>query len=90
MSSLTATYTGNTYDMLNDSFGLIDKSPNRWRNLITQINMLNANSDGLTAYKLFYVARHGEGYHNVGEAKYGTAEWDCVRGLIVQILLDSD
>lgn len=65
--------------MLNESFGLIDRSPNRWSNLTSYINDLNNRADPLTAYKLFYLARHGEGYHNVGEAKYGTDKWDCVR-----------
>lgn len=27
-------------------------------------------------YKLVYAARHGEGHHNVAEAKYGTKAWD--------------
>jgi broad specificity phosphatase PhoE len=27
-------------------------------------------------YKLLYLGRHGEGEHNVAEAKYGTEKWD--------------
>lgn len=27
--------------------------------------------------ELLYLGRHGEGYHNVAEAQYGTAEWDA-------------
>ena len=27
-------------------------------------------------YKLLYMGRHGEGYHNVAEAFYGTPAWD--------------
>jgi hypothetical protein len=25
---------------------------------------------------VLFLGRHGEGYHNVAEAKYGTAAWD--------------
>lgn len=28
-------------------------------------------------YKLLYLGRHGEGYHNVAEARYGTLAWDA-------------
>ncbi|KAJ7225111.1 hypothetical protein B0H12DRAFT_1223836 [Mycena haematopus] len=29
-----------------------------------------------TAYKLLFFGRHGQGYHNVAEDKYGTQAWD--------------
>ncbi|CAD6573642.1 MAG: hypothetical protein CYPHOPRED_005185 [Cyphobasidiales sp. Tagirdzhanova-0007] len=61
-------FDASNYHLLNDSFGLIDKSENRWRNLSSYIENLNSQSDNLTAYKLIYIARHGEGYHNVAEA----------------------
>lgn len=53
------------YNTFNDSFGLIDKSENRWKNLTRYITDLNKNADKDTTYKLVYIARHGEGYHNV-------------------------
>ena len=28
------------------------------------ISQLNKNADEYTTYKVFYIARHGEGYHN--------------------------
>ncbi|RMD44747.1 hypothetical protein DV735_g323, partial [Chaetothyriales sp. CBS 134920] len=30
-----------------------------------------------TSYRLLFLGRHGQGYHNVGEAYYGTEHWDC-------------
>ncbi|TFK63303.1 phosphoglycerate mutase [Pluteus cervinus] len=57
-------------------FGLIDASPQRWINLFGQIRKLNLSTGHGTSYKLFFFARHGEGYHNVAEAKYGTQAWD--------------
>ena len=63
--------------MLNDTFGLIDKKGG-WTALKRHIEKLNSASDSLTAYKLIYIARHGEGWHNVGEATYGSEQWNCV------------
>ena len=73
-----ATANLDNYDLLDDSFGLVDKSPERWTNLTSFVETLNTASDSLTAYKLVYAARHGQGFHNVGESKYGSAAWDCV------------
>lgn len=67
------------YDLLQDDFGLLDKSPTNWRNLTAAIQTLNLEANATTSYKLFYVARHGQGWHNVGESKYGTPAWDSVR-----------
>ncbi|KAJ3796596.1 histidine phosphatase superfamily [Lentinula aff. detonsa] len=56
-------------------FGLIDGSDDRWSNLSQKIQRMN-EADDQTSYKLFILGRHGEGFHNVGEAKYGTKAWD--------------
>ncbi|ORX40083.1 hypothetical protein BD324DRAFT_256318 [Kockovaella imperatae] len=64
------------YDLLGDGFGLVDKSPERWQNLVKKLKQLNEESDEHTTYKLIYYARHGEGFHNRAESKYGTAAWD--------------
>ncbi|KAF5334281.1 hypothetical protein D9758_015537 [Tetrapyrgos nigripes] len=65
-------------------FGLIDESPERWSNLQSKISQMNRDpsrnedSDGLLTvfYKVIFFGRHGQGWHNVGEAKYGTEAWD--------------
>lgn len=64
------------YDPLDDSFGLLDKSEERWQRFAERIDRLNREADVGTAYKVFFVGRHGEGWHNVGEKKYGTEAWD--------------
>ncbi|KAI0647763.1 phosphoglycerate mutase-like protein [Trametes meyenii] len=58
-------------------FGLLDESPDRWRKLAKRIDDLNAGASGDTRYKLFFFVRHGEGYHNVAEQKYGRELWDA-------------
>ncbi|GAA5923036.1 putative phosphomutase [Sporobolomyces koalae] len=64
------------YDLLEHSFGLVDSSHERWSRFQAAIDQLNERSDKHTAYKVFFLARHGQGWHNVAEAKYGTDAWN--------------
>ncbi|KAJ7234347.1 phosphoglycerate mutase-like protein [Mycena haematopus] len=58
-------------------FGHLDTSPARWSDLLAKLRALNAAGASTgTAYKLFFFGRHGQGYHNVAEDKYGTQAWD--------------
>lgn len=57
-------------------FGLKDASDNRWEKFTQIIDRLNTSSPADTQYKVLFVGRHGEGFHNVAEGKYGTKEWD--------------
>ncbi|KAL7410167.1 histidine phosphatase superfamily [Mrakia frigida] len=76
------TFNATGYDALKDNFGLIDKSPNKWKNFAKAIKKLNDESDELTAYKVIYIARHGEGYHNYAQTFYGTPAWICKWSLL--------
>ena len=58
-------YNASDWDPLKHSFGLRDTSKERWSRFQTEIDRLNEESDGHTAYKVFFVARHGQGWHNV-------------------------
>lgn len=40
------------------------------------VDKLNSEADQNTSYKVLYLARHGQGDHNVAESHYGTALWD--------------
>ncbi|RDX52856.1 phosphoglycerate mutase-like protein [Lentinus brumalis] len=57
-------------------FGLLDDSADRWDRFKARIKELNAAAAPGTQYKVYFFARHGQGFHNVGEAKYGTKAWD--------------
>ncbi|KAH9817212.1 hypothetical protein DFH28DRAFT_1081431 [Melampsora americana] len=51
----------------NSSFGLQDKSsPDAWSKFDEKIKKLNSQKP-----------KHGEGFHNIAESKYGTPIWDC-------------
>ena len=40
------------YDLLTDSFGLIDKSKGRWKKFASHMNQLNRHADEHTTYKV--------------------------------------
>jgi broad specificity phosphatase PhoE len=47
---------------------------------------LNKNAEDGVEYKVLYLGRHGQGYHNVAESRYGTKLWD-VRAVNLPLLL---
>lgn len=47
-----------------------------WKRLARYVQHLDTTSPDGVSYKLLYMGRHGEGYHNVAEAFYGTKDWD--------------
>lgn len=47
-----------------------------WQRFLRYIRHLETTSAKSTTYKLLYLGRHGEGFHNVAEAYYGTKAWD--------------
>jgi broad specificity phosphatase PhoE len=53
----------------------LSKSP--WQRFAYYIRHLNTESPKTTTYRLLYLARHGEGFHNVAQSHYGTKAWDC-------------
>ncbi|KAE8264508.1 hypothetical protein A4X03_0g895 [Tilletia caries] len=54
------------------NFGL--KEGVEWGDVVQEVRRLNEVGGGV--YKLVYVGRHGQGVHNLAEAKYGTEAWD--------------
>jgi len=60
-----------TNAQLSRSFGLIDTSPDRWTNLRKSIKKLQASAPPGTQYKVLFLGRHGQGWHNFAASKYG-------------------
>lgn len=68
------------------NFGLIDREydtdsefdPERtktqWQRFAKYVEHLRQTSD--VDYRVLYMGRHGQGYHNVAESYYGQKEWD--------------
>ncbi|KAK5131694.1 hypothetical protein LTR08_000748 [Meristemomyces frigidus] len=55
------------------------EAPTQWQRFTHRLARLNTPvpASPAIAYKLLYLARHGEGTHNVAEAFYGTPAWDA-------------
>ncbi|KAK7688196.1 hypothetical protein QCA50_008566 [Cerrena zonata] len=56
-------------------FGLEDHSEDCWKQFRFKIDNLNSLAPLGTKYKVLFLGRHGEGYHNAGLRKYGHEEW---------------
>jgi broad specificity phosphatase PhoE len=54
-----------------------DRSFTQWQKLEFYVNSLNLRSGKDVDYKVLFLGRHGEGYHNVAETYYGTPAWNC-------------
>lgn len=78
-----------TFSFLNSNFGLINRTyasdltygsqgkRTQWQRFANQVFRLNRDAPQGTQYKLLYMGRHGEGYHNAAESYYGTPAWNC-------------
>jgi broad specificity phosphatase PhoE len=76
-----------TFNFIASNFGLInrtypsDKSCKRcttqWQRLTHYIDTLNDKAKKSERYSLFFMGRHGEGYHNAAESYLGTPAWNC-------------
>ncbi|KAM3069432.1 putative phosphoglycerate mutase pmu1 [Clarireedia jacksonii] len=77
------------FDYAAENFGLIDREydtdrdfdPERkltqWQRFEHHIHTLNRQTPLNVQYKVLYLGRHGEGYHNIAETTYGTPAWNC-------------
>lgn len=77
-------------EKVSSNFGLINRTYNtdtglnmnnttQWQRFEHHLNNLNRESHHKSpnvTYRLLFLGRHGEGFHNVAEEKYGTKLWD--------------
>ncbi|GKZ18155.1 hypothetical protein AbraIFM66951_000328 [Aspergillus brasiliensis] len=82
-----------TFDYTTTNFGLINrtypsdskhkhKDLTQWERFYNQVIALNHDSPSNVAYKVLFLGRHGEGYHNAAEDYYGTPAWNCYWSLL--------
>lgn len=83
-----ASTNSTTFDFMTTNFGLINrtypsdatlkhKGLTQWQRFKHQVHVLNQDSPHNVQYKLLYMGRHGDGYHNDAQAFYGTPAWNC-------------
>ncbi|GAM84920.1 hypothetical protein ANO11243_029220 [Dothideomycetidae sp. 11243] len=62
-----------------DNYGLKQPSNDStppWQAFADKIASLDAEAPSGTSYRVLLFGRHGEGWHNVAEARFGTPAWD--------------
>ncbi|KAI0467528.1 phosphoglycerate mutase-like protein [Xylaria cf. heliscus] len=81
----TFDYTTVNYGLLNRSYPTdkefdLHGKKTQWQRFEHYVDTLNREADKNTQYKVLFMARHGEGYHNAAESYYGTPAWNCYWG----------
>jgi len=77
-----------SFNFMTTNFGLLNRTypsdqtlhihnSTQWQRFQHQLAKLNHEAPRDTQYKLLYMGRHGEGYHNAAESYYGTPAWNC-------------
>ncbi|OTB01911.1 hypothetical protein M426DRAFT_63203 [Hypoxylon sp. CI-4A] len=81
-----------SFDYTTSNYGLINRPyptdhefdrqgrKTQWERFAYYVSALNRNYDRSTQYKVLFMGRHGEGYHNAAESYYGTPAWNCYWG----------
>ncbi|CZT06491.1 related to GPI anchored protein [Rhynchosporium graminicola] len=65
------------FDFVTDADLSSNSKLTQWQRFAREISRLNHDGSEKVTYKLLYLGRHGEGYHNLAETFYGTEAWDC-------------
>ncbi|KAJ5794121.1 hypothetical protein N7457_000720 [Penicillium paradoxum] len=77
------------FDYTAENFGLIShtypadhklkrhESHTQWERFYHQVTKLNEDAPKNVEYKVLFLGRHGEGWHNSAETYYGTPAWNC-------------
>jgi len=71
-------YSATNFGLINQTYtGQTDSSLTQWEAFAEEVDRLNAAAPKGTSYKLLFMGRHAEGYHNAAESFYGTPAWNC-------------
>ena len=78
-----------SFDFMTSDFGLLSRSydtdhtlpanvsTSQWSRFAHKLAALDSDAPATTTFRLLFLGRHGQGNHNVAEAFFGTAAWDC-------------
>ena len=78
-----------TFNFTATNFGLINRTypadarcdvhmnKTQWQRFADQVSLLQREAPSNVQYKVLYMGRHGDGYHNDAQAYYGTPAWNC-------------
>ncbi|KAA8571632.1 hypothetical protein EYC84_001626 [Monilinia fructicola] len=54
-----------------------ERRKTQWERFENHVVKLNSQTPDNVRYKVLYLGRHGEGYHNIKETEVGKEAWDC-------------
>ncbi|CAF9923862.1 MAG: hypothetical protein HETSPECPRED_005442 [Heterodermia speciosa] len=76
-----------SFNFTTTNFGLIDRAYasdpqgythlTQWQRFRREVSQLNRVAPRGVEYKVLYMGRHGDGFHNDAQAYYGTPAWNC-------------
>ncbi|KAL6239839.1 hypothetical protein BDW75DRAFT_197520 [Aspergillus navahoensis] len=83
----TFDYTSHNFGLLNRTYDADARSSKiqnltQWQRFHAQLHYLNAQAPAHVQYKLLFLGRHGEGWHNAAEDYFGTPAWNCYWSLL--------
>ncbi|KAL1875070.1 putative phosphoglycerate mutase pmu1 [Paecilomyces lecythidis] len=75
-------YTAVNFGLINRTYDSDRLNPHKqqltqWQRFYHKVVDLNRQSPQTTQYKVLFLGRHGEGWHNAAESYYGTPAWNC-------------
>ena len=54
-----------------------DEQDSQWKRFEKYVRKIEQEKGKGESFKVLFLGRHGQGWHNVAETKYGTKAWDC-------------
>ncbi|KAJ5767096.1 uncharacterized protein N7511_004712 [Penicillium nucicola] len=78
----TFDYTAVNFGLINQTYPADSKLKNaaslsQWERFYHQVLKLNQEAGDKVEYKVLFLGRHGEGWHNAAQTYYGTPAWNC-------------
>ncbi|KAF3914727.1 hypothetical protein AA313_de0208326 [Arthrobotrys entomopaga] len=76
----TFDYTASNFGLIDKSYPTDDESSSRktpWQRFNYYVDQLNHGSGNNVQYRLLFIGRHSQGYHNAEESLVGTPAWNC-------------
>ncbi|KAI7105629.1 phosphoglycerate mutase-like protein [Hortaea werneckii] len=75
----TFDYTAYNFGLMNRTYPDLDLAGNltQWQKFEARVQLLNNQAPLNTVYKVLFMGRHGEGFHNAAQDYYGTPAWNC-------------
>jgi len=76
-NSGTFDYIGTNFGLINQTYPGVSANLSQWQQFDRVVFNLNQLAPSDTTYKLLFIGRHGEGYHNAEQTYAGTPAWNC-------------